>query len=214
MLFVELRFFVFFAIVLAVYWSLKSNNLRKWFILFASYYFYGSWNWRFAVMLFVISAADWYFALKIAASDAATERGKVVRKRYVTASVAMNLSVLAVFKYFHFFVDSAIVFAQSMHFHLDQPTLRIILPVGVSFFTFQSLSYTIDVYRSEIPPVHSLRDYLMFSSFFPQLVAGADRAAEILCAADGVSAQADAAGGEGGDVPVFAGVYQEGLHRG
>ena len=167
MLFVELRFFIFFAIVLTVYWSLKTNNLRKWFILCASYYFYGSWNWRFAVMLCVISAADWWFALRIVASD-----DTVVRKRYVTASIAMNLTVLGVFKYFHFFVDSAITFAESMHFHLDQPTLRIILPVGVSFFTFQSLSYTIDVYRKEIPPVSGLRDYLMFSSFFPQLVAG------------------------------------------
>ncbi len=172
MLFVELRFFIFFAIVLAIYWSLRSNNLRKWFILFASYYFYGSWDYRFAIMLCVISAADWFFALRIERSDPRTPRGKIIRKRYVTASVAMNLAVLATFKYFHFFVDSAIVFAQSLHFHLDQPTLRIILPVGVSFFTFQSLSYTIDVYRAEIPAVHSLRDYLMFSSFFPQLVAG------------------------------------------
>jgi alginate O-acetyltransferase complex protein AlgI len=84
----------------------------------------------------------------------------------------MNLSVLAFFKYFHFFVDSAIAVAARMRFHLDQPTLKIILPIGVSFFTFQSLSYTIDVYRRKIPAVRSLRDYLMFASFFPQLVAG------------------------------------------
>jgi alginate O-acetyltransferase complex protein AlgI len=166
-LFVELRFFVFFAVVLAVYWSLRSNNLRKWFILFASYYFYGSWDWRFAVMLFVLSAADWLFARQIARTD-----DPKPRKLYVIASLTMNLTVLAFFKYFHFFVGSAIVFAQSLRFHLDEPTLRIILPVGVSFFTFQSLSYTIDVYRREIPAVPSLRDYLMFSSFFPQLVAG------------------------------------------
>ncbi len=84
----------------------------------------------------------------------------------------MNLSVLAFFKYFHFFLRSAVYFAQQLRFHLSEPTLRIILPVGVSFFTFQSLSYTIDVYRREIPPVPKLRDYLMFASFFPQLVAG------------------------------------------
>jgi alginate O-acetyltransferase complex protein AlgI len=167
LLFVELRFFLFFAIVLAVYWSLHSNALRKWFILFASYYFYGSWDWRFAVMLFVLSAADWLFALQIAQSDQPR-----ARKLFVIASLTMNLSVLAFFKYFHFFVGSAIAFAESLRFHLDEPTLRIILPVGVSFFTFQSLSYTIDVYRREIPAVPSLRDYLMFSSFFPQLVAG------------------------------------------
>lgn len=166
-LFVELRFFLFFAVVLAVYWSLRSNDARKWFTLCASYYFYGSWDWRFAVMLFILSALDWLFALRISQSESQSRR-----KLFVTLSVAMNLSVLAFFKYFHFFVGSAITAANALHFTLDQPTLRIILPVGVSFFTFQSLSYTIDVYRREIPPVHSLRDYLVFSSFFPQLVAG------------------------------------------
>lgn len=166
-LFIELRFFVFFAIVLSVYWGLRSNELRKWFILCASYFFYGSWDWRFAAMLFVLSAADWLFARQIAATDAPRPR-----RWYVVASLTMNLSVLAFFKYFHFFVGSAIALAQRAHVQLDEPTIRIILPVGVSFFTFQSLSYTIDVYRREIPAVPSLRDYLMFSSFFPQLVAG------------------------------------------
>jgi alginate O-acetyltransferase complex protein AlgI len=167
MLFVELRFFVFFAIVLAVYWGLRTNNARKNFILLASYYFYGSWDWRFAGMLFVLSTGDWFFALRLSDTD-----DRRARKFYVTSSLVMNLSVLAFFKYFHFFVGSAIIFAEQLRFHLSSPTLRIILPVGVSFFTFQSLSYTIDVYRREIPPVRSLRDYLMFSSFFPQLVAG------------------------------------------
>ena len=167
MLFVELRFFVFFAVVLLVYWSLKKNDARKWFVLACSYYFYGSWDWRFAVMLGVLSAADYYFALRIVGTE-----NRRARKVFVTASVAMNLSVLAFFKYFHFFVDSAIGMAAKFGAHLDEPTIHIILPVGVSFFTFQSLSYTIDVYRNEIPAVHSLRDYMMFASFFPQLVAG------------------------------------------
>ena len=167
MLFVELRFFVFFAFVLLVYWSLRTNNARKWFILAASYFFYGSWDWRFACMLAVLSAGDWFFALRLSGTD-----DPKARKLYVSASLFMNLSVLAFFKYFHFFVDSAVMFAQQMHFQLSGPTIKIILPVGVSFFTFQSLSYTIDVYRREIPPVKSLRDYLMFASFFPQLVAG------------------------------------------
>ena len=167
MLFVELRFFVFFAIVLAVYWSLRSNDHRKWFILFASYYFYGSWDWRFAVMLFVLSTGDWYFARQIDHTEIQRHR-----KIYVTLSLAMNLSVLGFFKYFHFFVGSAVSMARLFHLQLDEPTIHIILPVGVSFFTFQSLSYTIDVYRREIPVVRGLRDYLMFASFFPQLVAG------------------------------------------
>lgn len=167
MLFVEPRFFLFFAIVLGVYWTLRSNNARKSFVLLASYYFYGSWDWRFAGMLLALSAADWFFGLRIAHSGNAG-----TRRFFVIASATMNLSVLAFFKYFHFFVGSAIALAEAAHLHLDQPTVKIILPVGVSFFTFQSLSYTIDVYRAEIPAVASLRDYLMFSSFFPQLVAG------------------------------------------
>jgi alginate O-acetyltransferase complex protein AlgI len=167
LLFVEPRFFLFLAIVLTVYWTLKSNNLRKNFILCASYYFYGCWDWRFAGMLFILSSLDWFFALRLSQTEIQPHR-----KAYVTASIAMNLSVLAFFKYFHFFVGSAIAMAHGFHLQLDEPTIHIILPVGVSFFTFQSLSYTIDVYRREIPPVHSLRDYLVFSSFFPQLVAG------------------------------------------
>jgi alginate O-acetyltransferase complex protein AlgI len=167
LLFVDLKFFLFFAIVLTIYWSLRSNSARKNFVLLASYYFYGSWDWRFAGMLLVLSTADWWFALRLSQTE-----NQQARKIYVTCSLAMNLSVLGFFKYFHFFLSSAQALADSFKLHLSGPTLQIILPVGVSFFTFQSLSYTIDVYRREIPPVPSLRDYLMFSSFFPQLVAG------------------------------------------
>lgn len=167
MLFVELRFFIFFGIVLLTYWSLPSNNLRKWFLLCASYYFYGSWDWRFACMLFALSCGDFFFALRIAQSE-----NPHTRRWYVTASLAMNLSVLGFFKYFHFFVSSAIALATAARFHLSEPTIKIILPVGVSFFTFQSLSYTIDVYRGEIPAEHTFRDYVLFAAFFPQLVAG------------------------------------------
>lgn len=141
MLFVELRFFIFFAIVLATYWSLRSNGARKWFILFASYYFYGSWDWRFAVMLLALSTADWFLGLRLSQSA-----NQSTRKIFVTASVAMNLTVLGFFKYFGFFVSSAIAMAGAMHVQLDQPTVKILLPIGISFFTFQSLSYTIDVY--------------------------------------------------------------------
>jgi len=167
LLFVEPAFFLFFAVVLTTYWSLRTNNARKNFILCASYFFYGSWDWRFAVMLFVLSTADWYFGYKLSQTE-----NRRIRKIFVTSSVAMNLSVLAFFKYFHFFTSSTIALANVWHVHLSEPTLKIILPVGISFFTFQSLSYTIDVYRREIPAVANLRDYLMFSSFFPQLVAG------------------------------------------
>ncbi len=167
MLFVELRFFLFFAVVLLVYWTLQKNNQRKNFLLLASYFFYGSWDWRFAVMLFLISSADYLLARAISVAESPHRR-----KLYVVASISMNLGVLGFFKYCNFFIDSAIALAATFGVELSHPTLHIILPVGISFLTFQSLSYTIDVYRREIPPVRVLRDYLLFASFFPQLVAG------------------------------------------
>lgn len=167
MLFTEPRFVVFFLTLFVLYWALKDNASRKIVLLVASYIFYGAWDWRFAVMLLILSSADYWFAARIQASNDAP-----TRRRFVYCSVAMNLIVLGTFKYLNFFLASTISLATMMHVHLDQPTLKIILPVGVSFFTFQSLSYTIDVYRREIAPARSLRDYLLFSAFFPQLVAG------------------------------------------
>ncbi len=167
MLFVELRFFIFFAVVLGVYWSLQQNHHRKFFLLAASYYFYGSWDWRFVCMLFGLSVADYFLSRAIFASGSPGWR-----KVLVSLSIAMNLSVLCFFKYFNFFTASTVALAHHLGIHLSDFTLRVILPVGISFFTFQSLSYTIDVYRREIAPARSLLDYLMFAGFFPQLVAG------------------------------------------
>jgi alginate O-acetyltransferase complex protein AlgI len=167
MLFVDLDFLLFLAAVLGVYWNLRSNELRKWFLLGASYFFYGSWDWRFVIMLAALSLGDFLFALRIEAS-----RDDSIRKRYVIASLAMNLGVLAYFKYCNFFLSSAVALAGALGLHIDEPSLHIVLPVGISFFTFQSLSYTIDVYRREIAATRHLRDYLLFAAFFPQLVAG------------------------------------------
>jgi alginate O-acetyltransferase complex protein AlgI len=167
MLFTEPRFALFFLILFVLYWSIRTNTARKAVLLVASYIFYGAWDWRFAVMLLILSSADYWFAQNIHFAD-----DPRVRRIFVYCSVAMNLTVLGIFKYLNFFIASAISAATMAHIRLDQPTLHIILPVGVSFFTFQSLSYTIDVYRREIPPAKSLQDYLLFASFFPQLVAG------------------------------------------
>jgi alginate O-acetyltransferase complex protein AlgI len=167
MLFTEPRFALFFLTLFVLYWSLKSNRARKATLLIASYIFYGAWDWRFAVMLLILSSADYWFARSIHSNQ-----DQKIRRRFVYCSVAMNLIVLGIFKYLNFFISSTVSAAAMMHIRLDQPTLHIILPVGVSFFTFQSLSYTIDVYRREIQPAKNIWDYLLFSSFFPQLVAG------------------------------------------
>ena len=167
MLFTEPRFAIFFLVLYGLYWSLRGNRPRKAILLLASYIFYGSWDWRFAAMLLILSSADYWFARNIHSSG-----DKTIRRRFVYCSVAMNLIVLGVFKYLNFFISSTVSAAAMMHITLDQPTLHIILPVGVSFFTFQSLSYTIDVYRREIEPAKNIEDYLLFAAFFPQLVAG------------------------------------------
>jgi len=166
-LFVEFRFLVFLAIVLLIYWSLVRNDHRKTFVLVASYFFYGCWDWRFVAMLFLLSCGDFFFALRIDAS-----RNPVLRRVYVAASLAMNLGTLGLFKYCNFFLDSAVALLDALGAGLSRPALQIVLPVGISFFTFQSLSYTIDVYRRQLEPARSLRDYLFVASFFPQLVAG------------------------------------------
>jgi alginate O-acetyltransferase complex protein AlgI len=167
MLFVELKFFAFFAIVLLVYWNLAGNSARKNFLLCASYFFYGSWDWRFAVMLFFISSMDYVLARAI--DQTSDDRRRLL---YVILSLSMNLGVLGYFKYTNFFIDSTIASARWLGFDLPQYSLNIILPIGISFVTFQSLSYTIDVYRRQLKPARKLRDYLLFATFFPQLVAG------------------------------------------
>ncbi|RYD70380.1 MAG: MBOAT family protein, partial [Sphingobacteriales bacterium] len=167
MLFVEARFFLFIALVFAFYWSLRVNFHRKVLLLGASYFFYGCWDWRFAIMLFAISLADYFFARAMADC-------KIIgrKKLLVTLSVVMNMGVLCYFKYFNFFADSFVGLCNAMGFHASHVTINVILPVGVSFFTFQALSYTIDVYRGTIKPARLVVDYLLSSSFFPQLVAG------------------------------------------
>lgn len=167
MLFVQPGFFLFFAVTLLAYWCLNRNGARKNVLLVASYFFYGCWDWRFAFLLLAISTADYAFARQID-----REENSARRKFYVAASLVMNLGVLGFFKYCNFFLDSAVQMAGALGVTLSHPTLHILLPVGISFITFQSLSYTIDVYRRQLKTARSMRDYLMFAAFFPQLVAG------------------------------------------
>lgn len=166
-LFVEPRFLLFLGLVLLVYWWLASNDHRKTFLLLASYVFYGSWDWRFVGLLALLAVGDYFFALRISATADAR-----VRRLYVIASITMNLGALGFFKYANFFIGSAVDLAGTLGIGLSRPALDIILPVGISFFTFQSLSYTIDVYRGNLAPARNMRDYLLITAFFPQLVAG------------------------------------------
>jgi len=177
-LFNTATFFIFFAAVLMLYRSLPHRG-QNWMLLVASYVFYGWWDWRFLSLLAFSTVLDWKFGLMI---EAARERGEPgASKRSVTASVITNLAILGAFKYFNFFVDSAEHVLRGFGYESGTWTLRIILPVGISFYTFQSMSYTIDVYRGELRATRRLADFALYVSFFPQLVAGPiERATRLL----------------------------------
>ena len=144
-------------------------------IFIASSIFYGWWDWRFLFLLYFTIGVDYFAARWIGATDDSR-----VRNRLLLVSLISNLGVLAFFKYFNFFIDSGVAVCQQFGLPVQAPALRIILPVGISFYTFQSLSYTIDVWRREMPPEPSLLNYATFATFFPQLVAGPIVRAELL----------------------------------
>ncbi|MBI2424588.1 MAG: MBOAT family protein [Candidatus Hydrogenedentes bacterium] len=167
MLFSEPLFFVFFAAAFSVYWVTPWNAARKTWLLIGSYYFYGSWDWRFLLLIFAATLANYLAALLM--TDA---RPQFIRKAALWSSVLFSLGVLGFFKYYNFFVVSATSSLSWLGIDLGDRTLPIILPVGISFFTFQAMSYTIDCYRGDLKPVRSFQDFALFISFFPQLVAG------------------------------------------
>ncbi|MEY2486691.1 MAG: alginate O-acetyltransferase complex protein AlgI [Verrucomicrobiota bacterium] len=167
MLFNSLTFVVFFAVVVTAYWSMRSWPARKNLLVIASYIFYGAWNPPFAALLFSTTAMDFWLGMRIAK---ATQPRR--RKLWMIASVAMNLSMLGFFKYGNFLLENFQWFMARIGIAYQPPHLDILLPVGISFYTFHSLSYTLDIYRGVLQPTKSLRDFVLAVSFFPQLVAG------------------------------------------
>lgn len=167
MIFTEPRFLVFFALVFGVYWTLRGNAPRKLVLLAASYLFYAAWDWRFLSLILISTAVDYTAGLAIA--GAADQR---VRRRWLLASLVSNLGILGFFKYFNFFLESGSELLRWLGLGVEHRHLAIILPVGISFYTFQTLSYTIDIYRRELEPTRSVLDLALFVAFFPQLVAG------------------------------------------
>ncbi len=167
MLFNSLTFVVFFALVLGGYWTLRSWEARKNLLLVASYVFYGTWNPPFAILLFATTALDFYLGARIAHS--ATH---ATRKGWLVASLVSNLSMLGFFKYGNFLLENVKWLLAQAGLNFQPPHLDLFLPIGISFYTFHSLSYTLDVYRGTTQPTRSLRDFVLAVSFFPQLVAG------------------------------------------
>ena len=182
MLFNSFEFLIFLPIVFILYWWLFGYGMKnsKHQLLFqnilvvvSSYIFYGWWDWRFLILIAITTVLS--FLSGIGIEKASTQRGK---KAVMIANIIVNLGILAVYKYYDFFSRE---FAQLFGIESDFLLLHLILPVGISFYTFQALSYSIDVYRKQIEPTHDVVAFTAFLSFFPQLVAGPiERATNLL----------------------------------
>ena len=166
MLFNSFEFLIFLSIVYGLYLAFP-HRWQNWMLLAASYVFYGWWDWRFLGIIAFTTVLDYVISLRIV--DADTDRRK---KMFLTISVVCNLSLLGVFKYFNFFVGSFVDAMQSAGVSVSWVPVHIILPVGISFYTFQSISYSVDVYRKHVAPPRLFLDYALFVAFFPQMVAG------------------------------------------
>jgi alginate O-acetyltransferase complex protein AlgI len=166
-IFTEPRFLLFFLVVFAVHWLLSRQRARKVWLLACSYAFYAGWDWRFLSLILTSTLVDY-----VAGAMLGRERPPGGRRLWLGASLAANLGILAFFKYCNFFLESAADFARFLGLGVSPPVLAIVLPVGISFYTFQTLSYTIDVYQGRLRPTTSPLDFALFVAFFPQLVAG------------------------------------------
>lgn len=174
MLFPTLTFGLFFLLVYTLVWGVaRDNEWRKIVLLLASWVFYGAWDGRFVALLIASALMNWFIARTIASRpvDGEDREGGNGRKPLLVLGVAGNLAILGFFKYFGFFTDQLAATLSAVGFSRDLPVLEIILPVGVSFFTFQGMSYLVDVYKRRVPPA-SLLDMTLLMSFFPHLVAG------------------------------------------
>lgn len=169
MLFNSFEFVIFLPIVFLLYWFVfnKSIKLQNIFLLIVGYVFYGWWDWRFLFLIAFSTLFDFTIGIQIDKTNDAKKR-----KWLFVSSCIVNIGLLGFFKYFNFFIDNFIIASQSIGFSLSPITLKIILPVGISFYTFQSLSYTTDIYRQKMKPTNDLISFAAFISFFPQLVAG------------------------------------------
>jgi alginate O-acetyltransferase complex protein AlgI len=173
--FTTLTFLLFTTLVFALYWRARGRRGQNLVLLGASYVFYGWWDPRFCALLLASSLIDFWIARALA-SDRTTRR-----RALVVLSCVLNLGLLGLFKYYDFFIEGLAELLLALGLAPSLPSLRLVLPVGISFYTFQTLSYTIDVYRRDTKPSESLLDYLAYVALFPQLVAGPiERAGRLL----------------------------------
>ena len=163
-----MRYGLFLVVVFVAFWALVRTRLaRMLFLLAASYFFYANWNPTFLLLIWFSSSLDWVLSWALAGTEVRWKR-----KLIVAASVTVNLSILALFKYSDFFLGAASDFATHWGFDPIGLRLNFVLPVGISFYTFQTISYVVDVYRGDVAPAAHYHEYLLFVSFFPHLIAG------------------------------------------
>jgi D-alanyl-lipoteichoic acid acyltransferase DltB (MBOAT superfamily) len=178
MLFNSIQFAIFLPVVFLLYWFVANKNLRNQnlLLLVSSYLFYATWDWRFLFLLIFSTLLDYFTGIKM--SEAKQQSAK---KAWFWLSVLVNLGFLGVFKYYNFFAASFAKAFSNIGLHFDPWTLQVILPVGISFYTFHGLSYVIDIYKDRIKAEKNFIDYAVFVSFFPLLVAGPiERATHLL----------------------------------
>ena len=174
--FTTLAFLAFLPLVFGLYWVIRRRTAQNLLLIAASYFFYGWWDYRFCLLMLASSLVDFFVGWALRANERVS-----VRRSLLGLSLIANLGLLGVFKYFNFFADNFEALATTVGWSVSPVTLRFVLPVGISFYTFQTMSYTIDVYRGKLKATSSLVDYLAFVSFFPQLVAGPiERATRLL----------------------------------
>ena len=170
LLFNSVQFLGFLAAVLALYYLLPGRRAQNLLLLVGSYVFYGAWDWRFLGLIGLSTLVDYLAAQRI---EAAAQAGLPRRKTgWLFVSLGVNLGLLGFFKYADFGIASMAALLETLGFQAHLPTLGLILPVGISFYTFQTISYSVDVYRGQRPAVRSPLDFALYVAFFPQLVAG------------------------------------------
>ena len=178
MLFNSIDFAIFLPIVFILYWFATNNNLKlqNFLIVAASYLFYGWWDWRFLSLILFSTLIDYSIGIRLSKEDNISKR-----KILLWISILVNLGFLGFFKYYNFFLDNFVTAFSFFGSSINPQGLNIILPVGISFYTFQTLSYTIDVYKRKLEPTNDFIAFSAFVSFFPQLVAGPiERASNLL----------------------------------
>ena len=178
MLFNSLVFLFFLPIVFMFYWFVfRGRRWQNLLLLIASYVFYGWWDWRFLLLIVFTSLCSYVSGIVIERCEGHRRSQRAIS----AANIVLNLGILGVFKYYNFFAENLEVLLGCIGWHLDWVTLNVVLPVGISFYTFQALSYSIDIYQRKLPATRDIVEFFAYISFFPQLVAGPiERATNLL----------------------------------